>query len=69
MLNNNLGGNIMEKKHLIYAEDLVNEILQYPSRDLSKKLIRQCAKKVIKEKTVPEPRAFSWHCIKNLFSK
>lgn len=42
----------MEKKHLVYAEDLIYEIMQYPSRSLSKGLISICAKKIIKEKEV-----------------
>ena len=39
-------------KHLVYAEDLIYEIMQHPSKSLSKGLIRQCADEVIKEKEV-----------------
>ena len=42
----------MEKKHLVYAEDLIYEIMQYPSKNISKSLINACADKVIKEKEV-----------------
>ncbi len=40
------------KKHLVYAEDLIYEIMQYPSRSLSKGLVHSCAAEVIKEKEV-----------------
>ena len=40
------------EKHLVYAEDLIYEIMQYPSKNISKSLIRDCAKKVIVEKKI-----------------
>jgi hypothetical protein len=40
------------KKHLVYAEDLLWEIMQYPSHNISKGLIRSCTEKIIKEKQV-----------------
>ena len=48
------------KKHLVYAEDLMNEILQYPSHSISKTLIRECTAKVIEEKPVSV-----WQQLKN----
>ena len=40
------------KKHVIYAEDLIDEIMKYPSRDFSKALIRHCAAAVVEDKQV-----------------
>jgi hypothetical protein len=51
------------KKHLVYAEDLIYEIMQYPSRDLSKSLIHKCTKDFIKEHSVS-----IWQHIKNSFA-
>lgn len=48
------------KKHVVYAEDLLWEIMQYPSKNISKALIRQCVETVIKEKPVS-----IWQHIKN----
>ena len=39
-------------KHLVYAEDVLWEIMQHPSRNISKSLIKQLVEKVIKEKEV-----------------
>ena len=54
------------KKHLVYAEDLLYEIMQYPSRNLSKGLIRECTNKVISEHRVTIWRHL-FNCIKGLF--
>jgi hypothetical protein len=51
------------KKHLVYAEDLIYEIMQYPSKSLSKGLIHKCADEVIKEKEVS-----TWKHIWNLLT-
>jgi hypothetical protein len=40
------------KKHLVYAEDLVYEIMQYPSKSISKTLIRDIAEEVIATQSV-----------------
>ena len=40
------------KKHLIYAEDLVYEIMQHPSKTISKRLIKDCADRIVAEKPV-----------------
>ena len=50
------------KKHLVYAEDLIYEIMQHPSRNISKGLIRQCAAEVIKENKVTIWKHI-WNCI------
>lgn len=55
------------KKHLVYAEDMIYEIMMYPSRNLSKGLIKSCTEKVIKEKEVSLWQAFCQK-IKELFS-
>jgi hypothetical protein len=49
------------KNHVIYAEDLLWEIMQYPSKNISKSLIRECTKKVIAEKEIS-----IWKHIRNL---
>ena len=56
------------KKHLVYAEDLVYEIMQYPSKSISKRMIRSCADKVIEEKQVSLWRHII-NCFKELFIK
>ena len=40
------------KKHLVYAEDLLYEIMQYPSRNISKSLIKACVDRVIEDHEV-----------------
>lgn len=50
------------KKHLVYAEDLLYEIMQHPSKNISKGLIRQCTAEVIKEKKVTIWKHI-WNCI------
>jgi hypothetical protein len=45
------------KKHLVYAEDLLYEIMMYPSSTMTKGSIRHCAEKVIEEQTVSIWRA------------
>jgi hypothetical protein len=40
------------KKHLVYLEDILEEIMKYPSRDFSKTMINACAAKVLHEKEV-----------------
>lgn len=54
------------KKNLVYAEDLIYEIMLYPSKSLSKSLVRDCAEKVIAEKKVSVWQHI-WNCIKGLF--
>ena len=49
------------KNHVIYAEDMLWEIMQYPSKNISKSLIRECANKVIAEKEIS-----IWKHISNL---
>ena len=56
------------KKNLVYAEDLIYEIMQYPSKNISKALIRQCAEKVIAEKKVSIWRHI-WNCITSWWCK
>ena len=58
----------MEKKHLVYAEDLIYEIMQYPSKSLSKGLINICAEKVIKEKEVSIWKHI-WNRVKEFFRR
>ena len=58
----------MEEKHLVYAEDLIWEIMQYPSRNLSKRIIRDCAKRVIEEKQVSIWQHM-WNKIKGWFKR
>lgn len=40
------------KKHVICAEDLLYEIMQHPSKSISKTLIRECTEKIVNEKSV-----------------
>ena len=54
------------KKHLIYAEDLLYEIMQYPSSHISKRLIQECTTTVIKEREVSILRHI-FNCIKGWF--
>ena len=54
------------KKHLVYAEDLIYEIMIYPSGKISKGLIRHCTEKVIKEKEISIWKAI-WDKIKEFF--
>ena len=56
------------KKHLVYAEDLIYEIMQYPSRSISKGLLQQCADRVIVEKSITIWQHI-WNCIKGCFKK
>ena len=56
------------KKHLVYAEDIVYEIMQYPSKSISKALIRDCVATVINEREVSIWQHF-WNCIKELFKR
>ena len=42
----------MEKKHLVYAEDVVYEIMQHPSKNITKGLVKQLVDKVVEEKEV-----------------
>ena len=58
----------MEKKHLVYAEDLIYEIMQYPSKSLSKSLINACAEKIINEKEVSIWKHI-WTRIKEFFRR
>ena len=55
----------MEKKHLIYAEDLLYELMQYPGNRLSKRAVAICYETVIKEKEVSFFR-HTWTRIKEL---
>ena len=56
------------KKHLVYAEDMMYEIMQYPSRDLSKKLIRHCTAEAIKNNEVTIWQHVRY-CIKGWFKR
>lgn len=56
------------KKHLVYAEDLMYEIMQYPSHSISKSLIRSCTEQVIEEKQVSVWQHM-YNCIKGLFKR
>jgi hypothetical protein len=50
------------KKHLVYAEDLIYDIMQHPSRDLSKGLIHKCTNDFVKENTIGFWKHL-WHCL------
>lgn len=43
----------INKKHMVYAEDILWEIMQYPSRNLTKGLVKQLIEKVMDEKEIP----------------
>ena len=60
--------NTSNKKHLVYAEDLLWEIMQYPSRNISKSLVKACTDKVIKEQEVSILKHI-WNTIKGWFIK
>lgn len=42
----------MEKKHLVYAEDIVYAIMQYPSKNITKSIVKQIIDRVVEEKRV-----------------
>lgn len=56
------------KKHLVYAEDLLYEIMQYPSRNISKSLIKTCVDHVIADQEVSIWRHI-WNTIKGWFTR
>ncbi len=56
------------KKHLVYAEDIMYEIMQYPSSSISKGLIRDCVATVINEREVSVLKHI-WNRIKELFKR
>ena len=55
------------KKHLVYAEDLLYEIMQYPSRNISKSLVKACTDRVIAVHEVSVWRHI-WDTIKGWFT-
>ncbi len=52
------------EKHVIYAEDLLWEIMQHPSKSISKSLIRECTDKVIAEKELT-----MWQAVKGTLTR
>lgn len=58
----------IKDKTLIYAEDLLWEIMQYPAKNITKGIVKSCAEKVITEKQV-NIFVHIWNLIKELFKK
>ena len=56
------------KKHLVYAEDLLYEIMQHPSSHISKRLIQEYVAVAIKEHEV-RIMYHIFNCIKGWFSR
>jgi hypothetical protein len=55
-------------KTLVYAEDLIWEIMQYPAKNITKGIVKSCTEKVIAEKRV-NIFVHIWNLIKELFTK
>ena len=56
------------KKHLVYAEDIIYEIMQYHSNNITKRAVRDCVELVIAEKRV-SVWYHIWHCVKSWFTR
>ena len=43
---------VRESKHLVYAEDVIRELMQYPDNMIYKNELRRLVEKVVQEKEV-----------------
>lgn len=41
-----------ETKHMVYAEDILYAIMQYPGKSITKGLVKQIVEQVVKEKEI-----------------
>lgn len=58
----------VRNKHLVYIEDVIYEIMQYPNGIMTKKSIRDCIEKVREEKSISIWKHI-WNVIKGWFVK
>jgi predicted RNA binding protein YcfA (HicA-like mRNA interferase family) len=42
----------MNQKHMVYAEDILYAIMQHPSKNITKGLVKQIVEQVVAEKEV-----------------
>ena len=53
-------------KHLVYIEDVMYEIMQYPNRTMTKSVIKDCATEAVKNHSVTIWKHL-WNLIKEFF--